>query len=183
MCTQLGITLIAAHSPQAKGRVERNHGTHQDRRVKKLRRAGIRELPAANAFLPGYLAQHNARYAIAPQAGADYHRPWPRGHAPRDVFCLEHARVVGQDYVVLYQHQALQLTPHARFRLSPKSRVLVRETADVAGAVLALGRVVVAVQEDPLLGERQLRARASRLELHRRHETEMRLSSRCMSYS
>jgi hypothetical protein len=130
MCAKLGITLIAAHSPQAKGRVERNHGTHQDRLVKKLRRAGIGELAAANAFLPGYLAQHNARYAIAPQAAADYHRPWPAGRAARDVFCLEHPRVVGQDYVIQYQHQALQLTPHARFRLSPKSRVLVRETAD-----------------------------------------------------
>jgi hypothetical protein len=148
MCTKLGITLIAAHSPQAKGRVERNHGTHQDRLVKKLRRAGIRELAAADAFLPGYLVQHNARYAIAPQAAADYHRPWPRGRAPHAVFCLEHTRVVGQDYVVQYQHQALQLTPHARFRLSPKSRVLVRETAD--------GTLRV-IQVDARGGEHELR--------------------------
>jgi transposase len=130
MCRQLGITLLAAGSPQAKGRVERNHGTHQDRLVKKLRRAGIADLAAANAFLSSYLVQHNGRYAIAPQAAADYHRPWPAGRAPRDVFCLEHERVVGRDYVVQYGPHALQLTPQARFRLSPKSRVLVRETAD-----------------------------------------------------
>lgn len=130
MCRQLGITLLAASSPQAKGRVERNHGTHQDRLVKKLRRTGIADLPAANAFLLSYLAQHNARYAIAPGAAADYHRPWPTGRAPHDVFCLEYERVVGQDYVVQYGRQALQLLPHARFRVSPKSRVLVRETAD-----------------------------------------------------
>jgi transposase len=130
MCGKVGIQLLAAGSPQAKGRVERNHGTHQDRLVKKLRRAGIGELAAANQFLSGYLAQHNARYAIAPAAPADYHRPWPAGLPPSAVFCLETERVVGRDYVVQYQGQALQLTPHARFRLSPKSRVLVRETAD-----------------------------------------------------
>jgi hypothetical protein len=130
MCRQLGITLLAAGSPQAKGRVERNHGTHQDRLVKKLRRAEISDLAAAQSFLPGYLAQHNARYAIAPAAAADYHRPWPAGRSARDVFCLEYPRVVGRDYVVQYAGQALQLTPQARFRLSPKSRVLVRETAD-----------------------------------------------------
>jgi transposase len=130
MCRQLGITLLAAGSPQAKGRVERNHGTHQDRLVKKLRRAGISDRVAATAFLPTYLAQHNARYARAPAAPADYHRPWPAGRARPDVFCLESERVVGRDYVVQYGSRALQLTPHARFRLSPKSRVLVRETAD-----------------------------------------------------
>lgn len=130
MCRRLGITLLAAGSPQAKGRVERNHGTHQDRLVKKLRRARIRALPAAQEFLPGYLAQHNARYAIAPAASADYHRPWPAGRLRHDVFCLEYERVVGRDYVVQYTGRALQLTPHARFRLSPKSRVLVRETVD-----------------------------------------------------
>jgi hypothetical protein len=77
--------------------------------VTKLRRAGIADLPAANAFLPSYLAQHKARYAIAPQAAADYHRPWPPGRAPPDVFCLEYERVVGQDYVVQYGRHALQL--------------------------------------------------------------------------
>jgi transposase len=51
MCAALGIQIIAASSPQAKGRVERNHGTHQDRLVKKLRRLGIADAAAANTFL------------------------------------------------------------------------------------------------------------------------------------
>jgi transposase len=140
MCATLGIRVLAAGSPQAKGRVERNHGTHQDRLVKKLRRAGLSDLVAANGFLPGYLAQHNERYAIAPAAAADYHRPWPADRARRDVFCVEHERVVGRDYVVQYAGQALQLAPHARFRLSPKSRVVVRETAD--GVLRVLQREV-----------------------------------------
>ena len=67
MCASLGIQIIAASSPQAKGRVERNHGTHQDRLVKKLRRLGIADAAAANAFLEAtYLPEHNVRFAQAP---------------------------------------------------------------------------------------------------------------------
>lgn len=139
MAARLGIQLIAARSPQAKGRVERAHGTHQDRLVKKLRRRAISAQATANAFLPGYLAQHNARYAIAPQRPADYHRPWPAGLARAEVFCLESERVVGQDYVIQYRGQALQLTPHARFRLAPRSRVVVREMADGTLRVVEAG--------------------------------------------
>ena len=66
MCASLGIQIIAASSPQAKGRVERNHGTHQDRLVKKLRRLGIADDAAANAFLEvTYLPEHNTRFAQA----------------------------------------------------------------------------------------------------------------------
>src|SRR5437773_6308728 len=75
MCAALGIQIIAASSPQAKGRVERNHGTHQDRLVKKLRRLGIADAPAANAFLETtYLPEHNARFAQAPASADDFHR-------------------------------------------------------------------------------------------------------------
>src|SRR5260370_2971306 len=64
MCAKLGIRIIAASSPQAKGRVERAHGTHQDRLVKKLRLAGIATYDHANAYLDEhYLAEHNRRYA------------------------------------------------------------------------------------------------------------------------
>ena len=64
MCKQLGIRIIAANSPQAKGRVERNHGTHQDRLVKKLRRKKIRTHEGANEYLKSeYLADHNRRFA------------------------------------------------------------------------------------------------------------------------
>jgi hypothetical protein len=62
MCAKLGIEIIAASSPQAKGRVERAHGTHQDRLVKKLRLAGIANYDQANAYLDQhYLAEHNRR--------------------------------------------------------------------------------------------------------------------------
>src|SRR3989338_6810153 len=85
MCAALGIQIIAASSPQAKGRVERNHGTHQDRLVKKLRRLGIADATAANAFLETtYLPEHNTRFAQAPASAEDFHRRAAgRGGAPR----------------------------------------------------------------------------------------------------
>jgi transposase len=74
MCAQLGIRIIAASSPQAKGRIERNHGTQQDRLVKKLRRKGIADIETANAFLEtAYWADHNARFAQAAAAADDFH--------------------------------------------------------------------------------------------------------------
>jgi hypothetical protein len=79
LCAQLGIELIAANSPQAKGRVERVHGTHQDRLVKKLRRKKIATHAQANAYLEGeYLAEHNCRFARAAARREDYHRRAPR---------------------------------------------------------------------------------------------------------
>ncbi|MBK5187668.1 MAG: ISNCY family transposase [Gemmatimonadaceae bacterium] len=132
MCTKLGITLIPAASPQAKGRVERGHGTHQDRLIKKLRLRGISEIAAANAYVETeYLPAHNARFAISPASAVDYHRPRDRKRwADADVFCLESIRVVGNDHVVQYQHQALQLDRRARGRVPAKSKVLIRETAE-----------------------------------------------------
>ncbi|MBC2653806.1 ISNCY family transposase, partial [Novosphingobium aerophilum] len=71
----LNIEIICANSPQAKGRVERANLTLQDRLVKAMRLAGIATIAAANAFLPGYLEQHNRRFAKAPFDPRDLHRP------------------------------------------------------------------------------------------------------------
>src|SRR5260370_9106404 len=78
MWAQLGIRIIAANSPQAKGRVERSNGVHQDRLVKKLRRKNINTYEAANAYLQAeYLSALNQRFAQAPARPEDYHRPKP----------------------------------------------------------------------------------------------------------
>ena len=63
---ELGVTLILAGSPQAKGRVERAHGTLQDRLVKELALSGIRDIDAANAWLPAFVADYNRRFGRAP---------------------------------------------------------------------------------------------------------------------
>ncbi len=131
MCTKLGITLIGAASPQAKGRVERGHGTHQDRLIKKLRLRGISDYAAANAYVVAdYLPAHNARFAVAPASPVDHHRPRDRRRRDPDVFCLESTRVVGNDHVVQYNGRGLQLGRGLRGRVPVKSRVLVRQAED-----------------------------------------------------
>jgi hypothetical protein len=141
MCQKLDIEIIGAASPQAKGRVERNHGTQQDRLIKKMRLLGLSDDAAANAYLSAtYLPQHNTRFAVLPASRVDHHRVRDRHLRDDDVFCLEEKRVVGQDYVVQYKGQALQLARAARGRVPAKSTVLVRETEDGRVRVIHVAR-------------------------------------------
>lgn len=112
MCAKLGIRLIAANSPQAKGRVERHHGTHQDRLVKKMRRLAICDYETANRYLTeSYLPAHNARFAIVPADPLDMHEPLQRKLDLDTVFCLEYRRTVGNDWVVRFENRLLQIGP------------------------------------------------------------------------
>jgi transposase len=133
MCAALQIQIIPASSPQAKGRVERNHGTHQDRLVKKLRRLAIAADGPANAFLETtYWPQHNARFPQAPASSDDFHRRCPPARTLDRVFRLEETRVVANDWVVRYHNRLLQLerqSGHAPAR----STVCIYE--DIAGAL------------------------------------------------
>jgi transposase len=110
MCGRLGIRIIAASSAQAKGRVERNHGTHQDRLIKKMRRKKIESHAAANQFPEQeYLAEHNQRFAVAAREPEDYHRARPRKTELDEAFRLETERTIGQDWVVRHQNQFFQV--------------------------------------------------------------------------
>jgi len=110
MCAKLGIELIAASSPQAKGRIERMHGTHQDRLVKKLRRRGSSSHEAANVYLRNeYLPEHNERFRRRPARPEDYHRRAPRAAELDHIFRLERERVVSEDGVVRYDNGYFQL--------------------------------------------------------------------------
>lgn len=131
MCDKLGIELIGASTPQAKGRVERAHGTHQDRLVKKLRLEGIADYAGVNDYLRHYTADHNVRFSVAPISPVDYHLPRSvKRIADDDVFCMEATRTVGNDFVVQFGRRALQLDPSGRGRVPPRSKVLVRENED-----------------------------------------------------
>ena len=129
MCATLGITIIPASSPQAKGRIERNHGTHQDRLVKKLRRKGIAAIDAANTFLEAeYWAEHNDRFAVPPVSAEDFHVAVPRRVRLHQVFRLEDTRTVGNDWVVRYDNRYLQLARQSD-RPPARSSVVVFEDA------------------------------------------------------
>jgi len=129
MCEKLGIRIIAANSPQAKGRVERAHGTHQDRLVKKLRLAGITSYEQANRYVgERYLDEHNERFQRAPASAADFHRKRPGKRELDEVFQLEQERVLSLDWVVSYEGRCLQLERQSRHHAPAKSRVTVRES-------------------------------------------------------
>jgi hypothetical protein len=128
MCAKLGIRIIAAESPQTKGRVERAHGTHQDRLVRKLRPAGVTSYEEANCFIAAsYMADHNRRFAHSAASEADFHRNRPSKAELDAIFCLEKERVLSLDWVVKYEGRLLQLERQSRHQAPAKSEVLVRE--------------------------------------------------------
>jgi len=128
MCAKLGIAVIAASSPEAKGRIERMHGTHQDRLVKKLRRKQIISHEAANVYLQReYLPEHNVRFARAAARPEDYHRRAPRAAELDRIFRLESERTIGNDWVVRYANHYFQLEPQSRHYVPARSKVLVCE--------------------------------------------------------
>jgi len=133
MCAKLGITIIPASSPQAKGRIERHHGTHQDRLVKKLRRQAIGDVVTANAFLETtYWADHNGRFACAPASTDDFHVAVPRGLSLATIFRLEETRTVSNDWVVRYANRLLQLERQSH---QPPARSTVQVLEDAAGQI------------------------------------------------
>jgi len=141
MCQRLGIRIIAANSPQAKGRVERGHGTHQDRLIKKLRLQGIADYANANGYLQShYLAEHNRKFARAAAAEADYHRALAKAKQLDEALMLEEERVISNDWVVSYGGQRWQLQRQCRHYAPAKGRVLVREREDGTFTILYRGR-------------------------------------------
>lgn len=139
MCATLGIRIIGANSPQAKGRVERAHGTAQDRLVKKLRLRGLRDYAGVNAYLArDYYPGHNARFARQPAAAEDFHLPVPRGLVLEEVFRLETERTLGNDWVVRHDNRCFQVQRQSGYAPA-RSKVLVCEYADGRIAILYRG--------------------------------------------
>lgn len=137
-CERLGIEVIAAGSPQAKGRVERSHGVYQDRFVKELRLADINTIEQANRFLiDTYLPSINSKFAVEPQEPEDAHVPLMQHPPLEDIFCFEEQRVVSRDYVIRYHNRLFQLTRTPGKRLpSPSSKVTVRRRLDKSVHIL-----------------------------------------------
>lgn len=109
MLKELDIELIHARSPQAKGRVERLFKTLQDRLVKELELNDIASLDAANVYLKNtYIPDHNQRFAVEPQAKANFHRSL-EGFDLHSIFCLKFKRTISNDYTIRFNNQWLQL--------------------------------------------------------------------------
>lgn len=130
-CNKLGIEIITAHSPQAKGRVERSNGTYQDRFVKELALYGVTTLALANEILAnGFTDGLNERFAIAPVQEEDYHRPLPKGLDMDSIFCHETYRTLGNDWTLRHNNRFYQILNGNKPLPKPKDRILVRTHFD-----------------------------------------------------
>ena len=131
---QLGIELIPAYSPEARGRSERMFGTLQKRLPQELRLAGITGMAEANRFLKEvYLPQHNARFQVTPEAqGSAF---VPVAGALDDILCIQEERTVSNDNTVRYKRRLLQLPADRHRRHYVKATVRVHEYPDGTLAV------------------------------------------------
>lgn len=125
-CDKLGIQIICANSPQAKGRVERNHGVYQDRLVKEFRLKGISNIESANKLLAeGFVDKLNSKFSISPADPIDGHRQIGKTKLEA-VFCTEHKRTIGNDFTVRFLGRNFQITKQSH--LPPAKAKLVVQT-------------------------------------------------------
>ena len=107
--TELGVKLIHAHSPQAKGRVERMFNTLQDRLVKEMTLRGINTIEEANQYLKSYLSSHNKRFAVQPKEQHDLHRDIPKGLNLDKVLCIRTERTLRNDSTIAHNGKLYQI--------------------------------------------------------------------------
>jgi len=138
--SELGIELILAGSPQAKGRVERLWGTAQDRLVKELRLAKARTIEQANAVLEEkFMPWFNRRCTHKPASGNDAHRPLGKRQNLDAILSIHEERVVANDYTIRFENQVYQLLPPAWPGLR-KGKVIVERRADGSMRIRFKGR-------------------------------------------
>jgi len=111
---ELGVEVIHAHSPQAKGRIERLFGTLQDRLVKEMRLAGIKSINEANVFLESFLPVYNKRFRVLPANAADLHRPASNIKGIEHILCIKNKRVLRNDYTITYNGKLYQIKDSVR---------------------------------------------------------------------
>ena len=131
---ELDVELIRAHSPQAKGRVERSFGTAQDRWVKELRLAKAKTCAQANGVLEKVVPDHNRRFAKAALKPTDAHRRLGPSHRLESILSIQSQRVVANDYVVRFGNRFYQLLPPV-YPGERGGRVVIEERRDGTMAI------------------------------------------------
>lgn len=122
-CRELGIKVIHADSPQAKGRIERSFKTHQDRLVKGMRLEGVSTLEQANEYLDSYFPLHNKKFSVQPFSDKDLHRRLPSGIKYQDVFCFKEKRTITNGYTIKWKNRL--------FLIENPSSIMRRHRAEV----------------------------------------------------
>ena len=139
--SELGIEVILAHSPQAKGRVERGFLTHQDRLVKELRLAGISSMEQANEFLwKAYIPDHNRRCEVDPADPVDVHKPLLASHDLAAILSIQIQRQVQNDFTIRHRNRFFQLQDGQPVHIRPKAEITAQERLDGSTHLVFKGR-------------------------------------------
>jgi len=139
---ELDIQIICAHSPQAKGRIERANLTLQDRLVKELRLRGISDMEAGNAYLPEFRDDFNRRFAVTPHSTHDAHRPLLKTDNLEVILSHQEIRTLSKNLTVQYKHVVYQIQTNRPDYALRNAQVLVCENAQ--------GEVTIFYKNKPL---------------------------------
>jgi len=106
---ELGVDVIHANSPQAKGRIERSFNTHQDRLVKELRLANITTIKEANALLGSYIGRHNTKFSVKAKNIANLHRPALSNFGLERIFSIKNKAILRNDFTIQHKNKFYQI--------------------------------------------------------------------------
>lgn len=132
---ELGVKVIHAYSPQAKGRVERLFGTFQDRVIKEMRLAGVKNREEGNTFLEAYLPKYNRRFGVAPAKEADLHRPFKDRKELDRILSIRNKRALRNDFTVAHNKKLYQIKNNIRTK-----NVVVEERTDGSMRIMHNGQ-------------------------------------------
>jgi len=132
---ELGVEVLHAHSPQAKGRIERFFGTLQDRLVKEMRLRGIQTIEEANLFLEQYWPTYNRKFRVSAKEKGDFHRELPKRLNLDHILCVKAQRAMRNDFTVAYNRKLYQIEDRIRV-----ARVMVHERVDGSLAIVSKDR-------------------------------------------
>jgi transposase len=128
---ELGVKMIYAYSPQAKGRIERKFGVFQDRLCSEFRLHNISTLEDANRYLwEKFIPRHNRMFSRTAKEPGSAYRPLPKGLSLKDIFCLKAERVVAGDNTISYNGETFQILPNEYRSSYYKAKVDVHEYLD-----------------------------------------------------
>jgi|SRR5579883_117293 len=130
VCKKLGIQIIRAYSPQAKGRVERKHSIFQDRLVKDLKLYGIKNLQEANAYLEKFLVKINNKFAKSKEEVPDAHRD-TGGYGELDqIICWQYKRQLRNDWTIQFKREYYQIQKGYEQLLKPEDFIIIKRYLD-----------------------------------------------------
>lgn len=138
----LGIRIIKAWSPQAKGRIERLWRTFQDRLIVEMRLAGIKTKEGANLFLKQFLPESNHRFSVPAKKTGSFFRKSPAVSTLDRILCLKETRVVNKDHTVSFDGLVLQIPPSTRWRSITGHKVHILQLKNGSVEIIYKNRMV-----------------------------------------